>query len=187
MMTDKPWTANGPEDRLSIAVDRFLRRTLVPRFWCSAIHDQDGGQRSEIQRMRDVNRGIHKGQLDWDVIQGPPYLHRKLELKRGTNDLTDAQEATASDLSACGGAPVVAWTLLDVWTGLALVGFEFLPNTKTVFQHLEAELAAWDREAELIKSGVVVKKRSTRKPKAKASPSRIRKAERIRAGGVVRI
>ena len=79
----KPYVANKPEARLSIATDRFLRRALIAPFWASAIQDSDGGARTMQQRVRDKNRGIHKGQLDWDVWQGPPCLARKLELKRG--------------------------------------------------------------------------------------------------------
>lgn len=157
-MADRPWVANGPEDRLSIATYRFLNDTLVPPFYVAMIHDRDGGQRSMLQRTRDVNRGIRKGQLDADVIQGPPYLHRKLELKRGKNDLTEAQIITVRDLVSCGAEPVVAWNLLGVYLGLRARGFRFLPNVDTKLAHYEAQLDAWDREAELILSGAVVKK-----------------------------
>ena len=67
----KPWVSNKPEARLSIATDRFLRRALVPPFYVTAIHDSDGGERTMQQRVRDKNRGISKGQLDWDVVQAP--------------------------------------------------------------------------------------------------------------------
>lgn len=180
-MADKPWVANGPEDRLSIAVNRFLHDTLVPPFWCSAIHDQDGGKRSMLQRTRDVNRGIKKGQLDWDVVQGPAYLHRKLELKRGKNNLTEAQWGTINALDDCGGPPIVAWDLKTVWAQLASTGYRFLPNVLTRLRYYEELLAAWDREAELVLSGVVVKKRSTKPPAARASPAKVRATERVRA------
>ncbi len=180
-MSDRPWVSNGPEDRLSIAVDRFLRDTLVPPFWCSAVHDRDGGQRSMLQRTRDVNRGIRKGQLDWDVIQGPPYLHRKLELKRGKNNLTEAQDHTFCKLVACGGHPILARTIRDVFHGLAGAGFSFLPNVGMKLAHYEAQLDAWDREAELILSGAVVKKRSPPRA-ARVSPAKVRANERVRSG-----
>jgi len=179
-MAERPWTSNGPEDRLSIAVDRFLRRALVPPFYCTAIHDRDGGDRSVLQRVRDANRGIHKGQLDWDVVQGPPYLHRKLELKRNKNTTTNAQDATIAALIACGGPPIVAWSLRMVCSGLMEAGFHFHPNVETVLQHLEAELAGWDREADLIRASVVVKKRSTRRVVAKPTMAKVRAVAAVR-------
>jgi hypothetical protein len=179
-MADRPWIANGPEDRLSIAVDRFLRDTLVPPCYYTAIHDRDGGKRTVMQRTRDVNRGIKKGQLDWDVAQGPPYLHRKLELKRGTNDLSPAQQDTVRELAVCGGRPIVAWELAEVYLGLLDAGFRFTAHVGTKLVFYEKHLEAWDREAELILSGAVVKKRA--KPRSpRAAPGKIRAAERVRA------
>jgi hypothetical protein len=182
-MSDRPWISNGPEDRLSIAVNRFLHDTLVPPFWCSAIHDRDGGKRSMLQRTRDVNRGIRKGQLDWDVIQGPPYLHRKLELKRGKNDATTSQSITINDLMACGGYPIIAWELAEVYLGLLDAGFRFRPNVATKLAFYEKHLEAWDREAELILSGAVVKKSS--KPRAASPrPAALKAVARARAAGI---
>jgi hypothetical protein len=159
MSDKKPWVKNGPEARLSIAVDRFLRRALVPPFYATAVKDSDGGERSVQRRVRDKNRGIHKGILDWDVVQGPPCLARKLELKRGKNHTSDAQDKTIADLTACGAPPVIAWELREVYTGLLEAGFRFLPNVETTLQHWEAQLAGWDREAEMIKSGEVIPKK----------------------------
>lgn len=156
----RAWVANKPEQRLSIAADRFLRRGLVPPFYVTAIHDSDGGQRTMQQRVRDDNRGIKKGQLDYDVWQGPPAIGRKLELKRGKNTTSDAQRQTITDLTACGAPPVVAWTLREIYDGLLREGFKFASNVETVLQHCEELLAGWDREAEAILSGEVVKKRS---------------------------
>lgn len=161
--TRRPYVSNKGEQRLSIATDRFLRRTLVSPFYITAIHDSDGGERSIQQRVRDKNRGIAKGQLDWMVVQTGVY--RSLELKHGKNKPTDAQRQTISDLTACGFPPVVAWSLREVYAGLAAAGFRFAPNVETVLQHCEALLAGWDREADLITSGQVVKKRTApRKP-----------------------
>lgn len=159
-MTEKrPYVANKPEARLSIAVDRFLRRALTKPCYVTAIHDSDGGERTMQQRVRDKNRGISKGQLDWDVVQGPPALARKLELKRGKNNLSDAQRNTVADLTACGAPPIVAWTLREVYDGLSEAGFRFTDNVSTVLQHSEELLAGWDREASAILSGEVVKKK----------------------------
>lgn len=146
------WTANKPEARLSIAVDRFLRRALVPPFYVTAIHDSDGGSRTMLQRVRDKNRGIAKGQLDFDVVQGPPALCRKLELKRGRNTTTEAQDLTIATLKACGASPVIAWTLREVYEGLLERGFRFMPNAPTVLEHMEALLAGWDRDADAVKA-----------------------------------
>jgi hypothetical protein len=174
----RAWIANKPEQRFSIATDRFLRRALVPPFYVTAIHDADGGQRSMQQRIRDDNRGIKKGQLDYDVWQGPPLVARKLELKRGKNTTSSAQDQTIKDLTACGGPPVVAWDLRQVYEGLSREGFRFQANVLTVLQYHEELLAGWDREAEGIKSGVVVKKRSAPR---KAGPRYLWKS----AGGLI--
>ena len=162
--TRKPWVANKPEARLSIATHRFLERTLLPPCYHTFIHDSDGGARTDLQRIRDANKGITTGQLDGDVVQGIEVrpgvvraLCRKLELKRGTNKPTPRQRETIAKLTACGAAPIVAWTLAEVWTGLALAGFQFSGNAATVLQHLEEELAAWDREAALILSGEITR------------------------------
>lgn len=163
-MTDapkkRPWVANKPEARLSIAVDRFLRRTLVYPFSATAVKDSDGGERTMQQRVRDKNRGIQKGILDWDITQGPPALNRKLELKRGKNRTSDAQDLTIKDLTACGAPPIVAWTLREAYDGLLGAGFRFSEGAETVLQHCEEILAGWDREAEAVLSGEVVKKRA---------------------------
>jgi hypothetical protein len=156
----RPWVANKPEARLSIAVDRFLRRALERPFSVTAVKDSDGGERSMQQRVRDKNRGIQKGILDWDLTQGPPALNRKLELKRGANRPSPAQLQTIADLTACGAPPIVAWSLRQAYDGLVAAGFRFVPSVETLLQHCEAMLEGWDREADLITSGVVVKKRA---------------------------
>lgn len=179
----RPWVANKPEDRLSIAVDRFLRRALVRPFYAAAIQDSDGGARTMQQRVRDSNRGRKKGQLDWDVVQGPPALCRKLELKRGKNDTSDSQEQSIADLTACGAPPVVAWTLRQVYDGLAGAGFRFTANVETVLQHCEELLAGWDREAEAVLSGDVVKKRTYRQPKVKPTSAQLFKVQALYAKG----
>lgn len=160
LASKRPWVANKPEQRLSIATDRFLRRALIPPFYVTAIHDSDGGDRTMQQRVRDDNRGIKKGQLDWDVTQGPSLVWRKLELKRGKNKPSDSQRQTIADLTACGAPPVVAWELREVYEGLRCAGFRFADNVETVLQHCEELLAGWDREAECVLSGEVVKKRA---------------------------
>jgi hypothetical protein len=160
----KKHTWNKPEQRFSIAVDRLLDRALLPPAYYTALHDADGTTRTDNQRARDRNRGIKSGQLDWDVVQAPG-LVRKLELKRGKGHLSANQVLTIEALNKCGVPPIVAWDLRQVHQGLALAGFRFSANVGTVLAHLEAELAGWDREAELIKSGQAPAKKS-RKPKA---------------------
>lgn len=150
---DRPWIPNKPEARLSIATYRLLDRTLLPPRYFTAIHDSDGGARTDLQRIRDANRGITSGQLDWDVVQGEPAVARKLELKRGANKPTKLQERTIVDLTACGFAPVVAWTLREVHDGLTAAGFRFAGNVGVVLAQLEAHLDAWDREADLVVGG----------------------------------
>jgi hypothetical protein len=158
-MTEKPWISNKPEQRLSIAMDRFLTRALIPPCYFTALHDADGGGRTDLQRIRDANRGIRTGQLDWDVVQFPG-VARKLELKRGKNKLSPRQVETAAALTACGLPPIVAWTLREAYTGLADVGFRFVANVETILQHYEALLESWDREADGMLSGEIVKKRT---------------------------
>lgn len=169
-MTDKPWVPNKPEQRLSIAVDRFLGRALLPPCYFTAIHDADEGGRTDQQRARDRNRGIKSGQLDWIIVQGPGGLVRSLELKRGRNRTSVNQDTTIAVLAHCGAPPVVAWTLVEAYRGLLAAGFRFAPNVGAVLQHMEAELAGWDREAEAIKSGAIVRRRSTAAPKARKKP-----------------
>lgn len=165
----KPWVSNKPEDRLKIATFRFLKRALVPPYYVASIHDSDGGGRTDLQRIRDANKGIVSGQLDMDVWQGPPSVARKLELKRGRNTTSDKQDKTIDDLTACGAPPVVAWTLREVYDGLLREGFRFEGSVMTTLQHLEEELAGWDRAAELTLAGKVTRKPSTRKPTVKTS------------------
>jgi hypothetical protein len=151
----------------------------------TAIHDADGGTRTDKQRARDKERGIESGQLDWEVHQGPPYLTRKVELKRGRNTTTDNQDNTILALTTCGAKPIVAWTLRQAYDGLVDVGFRFEDNVATTLQHCEALLEAWDREAEGIKSGTIVKKR---KPPRKAGPRFVggqRFVSRARTGGIL--
>lgn len=172
--TDDPpprvWSATRPEDRLSIAVDRFLKRALAPPCYHTAINDADHGAASDLQRIRDANRGVKSGQLDIDVWQGPDGLARKVELKRGKNKLTPAQQRTVADLTACGAPPIVAWSLAEVHNGLVAAGFRFLPNWPTTLQHMREQLEAWDREADLVRSGAVVKKRRATGPKIRKVP-----------------
>lgn len=156
----RPWVANRPEQRLSVAWDRFVRRAMERPFYATAIQDSDGGARTMQQRVRDNTRGIKKGQLDWDMWQGPNGLARKLELKRGHNTTSDAQNQTIADLTACGAPPIVAWTLRQAYEGCLREGFRFAGNVETVLQHCEELLAGWDRDAENILSGTVVKKRA---------------------------
>jgi hypothetical protein len=174
-MTDDPaprvWHHSGPEDRLSIATNRFLHRSLVPPFWACAMPDSDHGTRSDLQRIRDAAKGQRPGVLDWVVCQGPPPpLILCLELKRGKNRPTEHQKKTIADLTACGAPPVVAWTLAEVHTGLAGAGFIFLPNWQTTLAHMEAQLEAWDREAAGVKDGSIVKKRRPAKSHARKVP-----------------
>ena len=100
----KPWIPNKPEARLSIAVDRLLKRTLLEPCYTTAQHDADEGGRNENQRARDKNRGVQPGGLDWDVVQGPNGLARKLELKRGKNGPSANQIVSLRKLTECGGA-----------------------------------------------------------------------------------
>ena len=165
------WNATTPEGRLSIATYRFLKRALVPPFYVVAVPDSDHGTRSDLQRMRDAAKGQVAGQLDFDVVQGPNGLARKVELKRGRNGLTEHQKKTVDDLTACGLPPIVARTLREMFTGLLGAGFSFLPNVTTTLAHMEAQLEAWDRNAEAVKSGAVVKKRRPARQQVRVRPA----------------
>lgn len=181
-MTDtKPWVANKPEQRLSIAVSRFLDHALARPCYFTAIHDSDGGGRTDLQRGRDHNRGIKPGQLDWEVWQGPNGLARRVELKRGANKPSEHQKVTIAALKCCGAEPIVAWNLRQVYWGLCASGFRFSPNVEFVLAHWEVQLDGWDREAEAIRSGAVVRKPSKpRAPRVTAG-----KVARYRRAGVV--
>jgi hypothetical protein len=157
----KPYIPHKPEARLSIAVARFISRTLLPPCYFTALHDADGVKRTLNARARDKSRGVKSGQLDWDIVQGQPLLVRKLELKRGKNGLSTEQVQTVAALKECGAAPIVAWTLAEAYNGLREAGFRFTENAPFVLQQVEAFLEAMDRDAEMIKSGAIV-----RKPKA---------------------
>jgi hypothetical protein len=177
----KPWVPNAPEQRLSIAVDRLLSRTLEQPHYVTAINDSDHGTRTDQQRARDANRGVKGGQLDWHVWQGRPFVARMLELKRGRNDITPLQKVTVDQLALCGAPPVVARTLRAVHVGLALQGFRFTANVEVVLALLEEHLLAWDREADAIRSGEVVRKSSTSKPRAvKPTLAQIRRVAAVR-------
>lgn len=186
-MVDKPWVQNKPEQRLSIAVDRLLRDTLAGLFYATAIHDADGGGRTDRQRARDANRGIKSGQLDWEVWQNIGRdlpLVRKVELKRGKNDTSPNQDVTITKLTDLGAPPITAWTLAEVIAGLQAAGFRFNGTLPTKLAYYEAQLAAWDREADAIMSGAVVKKRAAPK---KAPPRFVmgkRGAKRMAKAGV---
>lgn len=169
----KPWVANKPEQRLSVALDRLLSDTLTPPCYFTANHDADEGNRSDNQRLRDLNRGQKFGQLDWEVEQGPPHLFRRLELKRGNNDTSARQDTTIAACTACGASPVVAWTLAEAIGGLQCEGFQFQPNLAVRLAYWQAQLDGWDREAEAILSGIIVKKKSKpRKPPARYRASK---------------
>lgn len=167
-MSERVWIPHQPEQRLSIVVNRFLNAALVQPFYCTAIHDADEGTRTDRQRARDKDRGQMPGQLDWDVVQGlPSALHgtrplaRKLELKRNKNVLSDNQRVTFRKLRSCGAMPVLAWTLREVYEGLAQVGFVFSGNVETLLQKYEAELEALDRTADLATAGTPAKRKSS--------------------------
>lgn len=156
------WVQNKPEQRLSIAAYRLLDRTLMPPFYVTFLHDSDGGGRTDLQRIRDANRGITSGQLDGDVIQGAPPIARKLELKRGANNLSPKQKVTVATLTECGFPPIVAWNLREIYDGLAAAGFRFSGNVGVVLAHLEAELEGWDRTADIVKTTGVPRKAAAR-------------------------
>jgi hypothetical protein len=178
----KVWVSHRPEQRLSIAVDRLLDRTLLQPCYTTALHDADGVARTDNQRARDRTRGVKSGQLDWDVVQGNPPLARKLELKRGKGHLSPNQITTVAALTACGSPPVLAWTLTQAYEGLAGAGFRFSGNVRQVIAHLDQHLAAWDREAENLLLGIT-KRKPARKRKVeprftfgKTAVNRARKA-----------
>lgn len=175
------WTPHKPEDRLSIVVSRFLEDALEPPFYTTALSDDDEGGRTQMQRVRGRERGQKPGQLDMDVVQGHWLgnntigqmvpLCRKLELKRGKNDLSEHQKTTRKKLIACGAFPIVAWTLRETHCLLTAEGFRFRGNVETLLQKYEAQLDALDRDAELRVSGVKQPK-TVRKTTPRFTPSR---------------
>lgn len=179
----RAWVAHRPEQRLSIAVNRLLARCLSQPCYFTALHDADGVARTENARARDKTRGVKSGQLDWDIVQGDPHLWRKLELKRGRGDLSEHQRETVKALTACGAAPIVAWTLEDAFAGLVAAGFRFEANAPFVVKELAAKLEAMDREAEAKAAGQAPRKAQPRPKKqgprytlGKGMLSRARKA-----------
>lgn len=158
----RPWIPHKPEDRLSIVTSRFLEDALVPPFYVTALADDDEGQRTPQQRMRGHERGQKPGQLDFDVVQGRDgvALARKLELKRGKNDLSEHQKVTFQKLIACNAPPLKAKTLREVYQQLWGSGFRFNGNVETLLQKYEAQLDALDRTAELTLAGASPAKKS---------------------------
>lgn len=152
--------------------------------YATAAHDADHGGRSDNQRARDATRGVKFGALDWEVWQGPHGLARRLELKRGKGRLSPHQLTTIERLTACGAPPVVAWDLRQVHQGLSEAGFRWSDNVRHVIAELEAHLEGWDRNAEAIKTGAVVRKKaSPKKPPPRFQWGK-RTVKRARAAGI---
>lgn len=179
------WVPHKPEQRLSIAINRFLGRALVEPCYFTALHDADGVQRTDNARTRDHARGVKSGQLDWDVVQGEPTNARKLELKRGKNRLSDNQKVTIQALTRCGLPPIVAYSVREAYEGLRKAGFRFYDDVEHHLRDVEAKLAEMDRDAELRKAGVAPAKKA--RPR-KASPRyqmKLNTVARLRKSGIL--
>lgn len=182
----KPWVAHKPEQRLSLWFNHFLEKVLLQPCYFTAIHDADGGARTDNQRSRDVARGIRGGQLDWEITQGQPSgpLIRKIELKRGKNKTSSQQDSTIKTLTACGAAPAVAYTIAETHAALIRMGFRLAPTAAMWAAYYEEKLLASDREAAAVMSGAVVKKgRRGRVYAKKPSAARIQRAHRAGVWG----
>ena len=173
---DRVWNATTPEGRLSIATYRFLKRALVPPFYVVAVPDMTMARApicNECARRRERTGRLL--QLDFDVVQGPNGLARKVELKRGRNGLTEHQKKTVDDLIACGFVADrrKAWMLREMFAGLLGAGFTFLPNVATtVLAHGYggATGGAWTAIADAVKSGAVVQEALPGTPAGPGAP-----------------
>lgn len=179
----KPWVPHKPEQRFSIVVDQLFSRTLMMPFYVCATADEEG--RTDNQRARDRIRGVKPGKLDWDVVQGPLGLARKLELKIGDNKPTDNQLVTMRKLAECGAVPILAWDLRQVHAGMVREGFRFSDNVRFVIAELEQELAAANREAAGVKAGTIVRKKSRPKKRPPRFLMGKQRVNRARKAGIM--
>jgi hypothetical protein len=155
-----------PEHRLSHFVDALLDRVLVEPCWYSAVDHGAapmGGTKEEQKNARMVRaqrmkaRGIKPSHLDWFVYQRGIYA--QFELKIGKNDPDDGQETTMRLLRERDIPTGCAKTLRQFYDLLVGAGFALHPNAANILVEIEARYAAADDKAQMIKDGVITKKR----------------------------
>lgn len=154
----------GPEHRFQSWTDRLLDRVVLPPMWTTAI--DHAHQTTDNARARARGRGIKSGIPDVYVCQGDPTRSAWIELKRGKNGTSAAQDDVHAALSACGIPVFVAYDLAEVLTALRVAGFRLHPNAENICTELTARLDASDRGAKAAgrtKSYVPAKPR-TKKP-----------------------
>lgn len=165
-----------PEHRLSHFVDALLDRILMEPCWYSAVDHgvaplgkskEQQRQANMIRAQRMKARGIKPSHLDWFCYQKSTGIYAQIELKVGYNTPDDGQVTTMRLLRERGIATGWAKNLRQFYDLLVMAGFRLHANAGNILTEIEARYDAASDTAELIKSGVVVKKRVVPR---KASP-----------------
>lgn len=155
-----------PEHRLSHFVDSLLDRVMVEPCWYSAVDHGAapmGGTKEEQKTARMVRaqrmkaRGIKPSHLDWFVYQRGIYA--QFELKFGSNTPDDGQETTMRLLRERDIPTGCANTLRQFYGLLVDAGFALHANAENILAEIEVRYAVAHDKAQLIKSGVITKKR----------------------------
>lgn len=157
-----------PEHRLSHFVDALLDRIMVEPCWYSAVDhgaapmgkttdEQKQARMVRAQRMKA--RGIKPSHLDWFVYQKTTGIYAQFELKVGYNTPDTGQETTIRLLTDRGIPTGYARSLAQFYDLLVRAGFVLHANARNILTEIEARHAAADDKADLIKTGVIKKKR----------------------------
>ena len=159
-------TFRSPEHRLQAWTDRLLDRVVLPPMWTTAI--DHAHQTTDNARARARGRGVKSGIPDVYVCQGEPTRSAWIELKRGRNSTSGAQDDVHAALAACGLPVSTAYDLAEVLSALRAAGFRLHPNADNICAELTARLDASDREARAAPKSYVAKKPRAPKPTAAA-------------------
>lgn len=153
----------------------FLRRALPEGAYVRSIDSARTG--SQIQRIKDAERGILAGELDMEV-KLPGFEAIKIELKMPGNTLSEAQIVTMDQWRRNGGLAFAAWSLDEIEAGLRGFG---VPLRASAGGRWEEHLARMQKRA--------AKPKKARGPmQARTPATKIRRAEAMRdprRGGVL--
>lgn len=162
-------TFRTPEHRLQAWTDRLIDRVVLPPMWTTGV--DHAHQTTDNARARARARGVKSGIPDVYVCQGEPRQSVWIELKRGRNSTSGAQNDVHAALGACGVPVFVAYDLREVLSALRAAGFRLHPNAFNIGEELMARLDASDREAKAKAPGpksYVAQKPRAKKPSAAA-------------------
>jgi hypothetical protein len=108
-----------PEEDMQINLVKHIQWRIMPDV--VFFHVPNGGARSKASAGRLKAMGVRAGVLDLIFLLPGPRTFL-LELKHGSNRMSDEQEALAADLDALGIEWACAWTLDDALKILEAVG-----------------------------------------------------------------